>query len=56
MQGGGFLQGGPCEVVEVLGVWRCAEEAATVEDLLAEEALCHEERHAEPHAEQPEVR
>lgn len=42
-----LLQVVPCEVVALLAVWQCVEEAATVEELLAEEALRPEEQHEE---------
>lgn len=44
-QGSECLQVAPCEAVALLDVWQCVEEAATVEDLLAEGVLCPEEQH-----------
>lgn len=46
-QGNECLQVAPCEAVALLVAWQCAEEAATVEDLLAEGEHCPEEQHEE---------
>ena len=43
-QGRECLQVSPWEAVALLAVWQCVEEAATVEELLAEEGPCHEEQ------------
>lgn len=39
-QGSAYLQVSLCEAVALLAVLQCAEEAATVEDLLVEEDPC----------------
>lgn len=44
-QGSECLQVAPCEAVALLAASQCAEEAATVEELLAEEELCPVEQH-----------
>lgn len=46
-QGSECLQVAPCAAVALLAVWQCAEEAATVEELLAEEELFPEGQHEE---------
>lgn len=44
-QGSECLQVAPCEAVALLAASQCAEEVATVEELLAEEELCPVEQH-----------